>query len=69
MNDRKIKIGVVFMRNGLWQVEVEKHEYMITDQWPNHPTLLRGLHENRRVKVEILNSTNARFLEFLEEKP
>ena len=67
MNDRKIKTGVVFLRNGMWQVEVEKHEYMIADQWPNHAELLFGLHENRRVKVKILNSTNARFLEFCEK--
>jgi len=67
MNDRKIKAGVVFMRNGLWQVEVEKWEYMIADQWPNHNVLCRGCDENRRIKVEILNTTNARFLEFCEK--
>jgi len=67
MNDRKIKTGVVFMRNGLWQVEVETWEYTIADQFPNHNILCRGFHENRRIKIEILNSTEAKFLEFCEK--
>ena len=65
MDDFRIKVGVVFWRNGLWQVEVEKWEYIIADQFPKHAELLFGLHENRRIKVEILNASEARFLEFL----
>lgn len=68
MTDAKIKTGVVFVRNGLWQVEVEKREYMITKQWPFHSILKFGRDENRRVKVKILNSTNVELLEVLERK-
>jgi len=64
MSDVKIKTGVVFVRNGLWQVEVEKQDYVIQDQFPSHSSLILGLHENRRVIVRLLNSTCAEFLEF-----
>lgn len=59
------KIGVIVVRNGLWHVEVEKHEYMMESPGPHQIKLIFGRDENRRVKVEILNSTNVRFLEFL----
>ena len=65
MSDIKIKTGVVFVRNGLWQVEVAKHEYIIEDQWPEHSVLRRGLHENRRTTVKILNSMFAKLQEII----
>ncbi len=66
MTDSRIKTGVAFVRNGLWQIMIEGTDYVLTDQWPDHPKLTFGRDENCRIKVKILKkSTEAELLEVL----